>query len=185
MAISESLTLLKALKFSAGKHRNQRRKDHDLSPYINHPIDVAEMLLRVGNVQDVDILVAAILHDTIEDTDTKPEEIESLFGKSVLSLVNEVTDDTSLPKEVRKNLQVETAPKKSPGAKQIKIADKISNLRDIVYSPPANWSNERKIEYVDWSERVVAGLRGVNPALEDLYDKILTEAKQILHSNPR
>jgi guanosine-3',5'-bis(diphosphate) 3'-pyrophosphohydrolase len=184
MNTPESLTLLKALKFSADKHRNQRRKDRNLSPYINHPIDVAEMLLSVGNVQDVDVLVAAILHDTIEDTDTKPEEIEKLFGKNVLSLVKEVTDDKTLPKDMRKNLQVETAPKKSPGAKQIKIADKISNLRDILHSPPANWSNERKIEYVDWSERVVAGLRGVNPALEDLYDQILTEAKQILHRNP-
>ena len=185
MASEETLVLLKALKFSASKHRTQRRKDHDKSPYINHPIDVAEMLLRVGRVQDIDVVVAAILHDTIEDTDTEPDEIERLFGQKVLSLVNEVTDDKNLPKEVRKSLQVETAPKKSVGAKQIKIADKISNLRDIVHSPPANWSIERKIEYLDWSERVVAGLRGVNPALENLYDQILIEAKQSLHGNPK
>jgi guanosine-3',5'-bis(diphosphate) 3'-pyrophosphohydrolase len=181
MASEETLILLKALKFSAHKHKHQRRKDRDSSPYINHPIDVAEMLLRVGQVQDIEVVVAAILHDTIEDTDTKPDEIEDLFGQRVLSLVNEVTDDKSLPKEVRKNLQVENAPHKSTGAKQIKIADKISNLRDIVHSPPANWSNERRIEYLDWSEKVVAGLRGVNPALENLYDQILNEAKETLY----
>ncbi len=176
----DSLILLKALKFSAEKHRHQRRKDREASPYINHPIDVAELLLRVGQVEDPDIVTAAILHDTIEDTDTQPEEIEQLFGGRVLSMVEEVTDDRALPKEVRKERQVETAPHKSAGAKQIKIADKISNLRDIVHSPPAKWSNERRLDYVNWSERVVAGLRGVNPALEKLYDQTLSEAKQIL-----
>jgi guanosine-3',5'-bis(diphosphate) 3'-pyrophosphohydrolase len=134
----------------------------------------------VGKVEDRDVVTAAILHDTIEDTDTKPEEIEELFGGRVLSFVNEVTDDKTLPKEVRKERQVETAPHKSSGAKQIKIADKISNLRDIVHSPPAKWSDERRLDYVKWSERVVAGLRGVNPALDNLYDQILNEAKQTL-----
>ncbi len=185
MQSNDSLVLLKALKFSAEKHRHQRRKDREASPYINHPIEVAELLLRVGQVQDPDIVTAAILHDTIEDTDTKPEEIEQLFGGKVLSLVEEVTDDKSLPKEVRKERQIETAPHKSEGAKQIKIADKISNLRDIVYSPPAKWSDERKLDYVNWSERVVAGLRGVNPALEKLYDQTLCEAKEILQAEKK
>jgi GTP diphosphokinase / guanosine-3',5'-bis(diphosphate) 3'-diphosphatase len=185
MQNNNSLVLLKALKFSAEKHRHQRRKDREASPYINHPIEVAELLLRVGQVEDPDIVAAAILHDTIEDTDTKPEEIEALFGGKVLSLVEEVTDDKSLPKEVRKQLQVETAPYKSEGAKQIKMADKISNLRDIVHSPPAKWSDERKLDYVNWSERVVAGLRGVNHALDELCDQTLSEAKEILQPDKK
>lgn len=185
MLNDDSLVLLKALKFSAEKHRHQRRKDREASPYINHPIEVAELLLRVGQVEDADIVTAAILHDTIEDTDTKPEEIEQLFGGRVLSFVKEVTDDKTLPKEVRKARQVETAPHKSAGAKQIKIADKISNLRDIVHSPPAKWSDERRLDYVNWSERVVAGLRGVNPALEKLYDQALIEAKETLQPHKK
>ena len=178
----DALALLKALKFSADKHRNQRRKDREASPYINHPIDVAELLLRVGEVTDSDIVVAAVLHDTIEDTATLPEEVELHFGGNVLSMVMEVTDDKSLSKEERKQLQISTAPHKSSGAKQIKLADKISNLRDITHSPPANWSLRRRIEYVDWSERVVQGLRGANPELENLYDQVLSEARQKLKS---
>lgn len=185
MLNNDSLVLLKALKFSAEKHRHQRRKDREASPYINHPIEVAELLLRVGQVEDADIVTAAILHDTIEDTDTQPEEIEQLFGGRVLSFVKEVTDDKTLPKEIRKERQVETAPHKSEGAKQIKIADKISNLRDIVHSPPAKWSDERRLDYVNWSERVVAGLRGVNPALEKLYDQALSEAKKNLQPHKK
>ena len=179
MVSKDSQVILAALRFSAEKHRHQRRKDN-ASPYINHPIDVAEMLLRVGRVQDLDVIVAAILHDTIEETDTKPGEIERMFGPRVLSLVLEVTDDKSLPSKVRKQLQVDHAPHKSDGAKQIKLADKISNLYDIIHIPPANWSQQRKLEYIDWSERVVAGLRGANPELEHLYDETLAEARRIL-----
>lgn len=179
MVTDESAVILQALRFSANKHRNQRRKDNS-SPYINHPIDVAEMLMTVGGVRELDVIVAALLHDTIEDTDTLPQEIEELFGNSVLSLVLEVTDDKSLPKKTRKQLQVQNASHKSPGAKQIKIADKISNLRDIMTAPPANWSRERKLEYVDWSENVVAGLRGANPKLESLYDETLQAVRSQL-----
>lgn len=179
MVSADSEVILKALRFSAEKHRNQRRKDN-ASPYINHPIEVAEMLIRVGGVRDLDVIVAAILHDTIEDTDATPEEIETLFGKPVLSLVLEVTDDKTLPKKTRKQLQVDNAPHKSQGAKQIKIADKISNLRDILHSPPVNWSRERKMEYIDWSENVVAGLRGANPDLERFYDETLSDVRSKL-----
>lgn len=179
MVTDESAVILQALRFSANKHRNQRRKDNN-SPYINHPIDVAEVLMTVGGVRELDVIVAAILHDTIEDTDTLPQEIEDLFGNPVLSLVLEVTDDKSLPKKMRKQLQVDNAPHKSLGAKQIKIADKISNLRDIMNSPPANWTRERKLEYVDWSENVVAGLRGANPKLESLYDETLRSVRSQL-----
>ncbi|MEW6729961.1 MAG: HD domain-containing protein [Acidobacteriota bacterium] len=182
MDITESFIslVLQALKFAAHKHRQQRRKDKEASPYINHPIYVAELLWRVGQVRDVTILTAAILHDTIEDTDTNPIEIESLFGKEVLSLVQEVSDDKSLPKEIRKQLQVQKAPYKSIGAKHIKLADKICNVHDISHSPPSNWSLQRRKEYLDWTEKVVAGLRGSNQALEDYYDHTLAQAREML-----
>lgn len=176
--------LLRAVKFSALKHRDQRRKDTQASPYINHPISVAAMLMEVGSVHDVDILVAAILHDTIEDTKTSPDEIKKLFGKRVLSLVQEVTDDKSLPKTKRKQLQIENAPHKSHGAKLIKLADKISNVYDITHSPP-NWPLKRKAAYLSWSDKVVHGLRGSNKALEALYDKVLKEARKKLEAEER
>ena len=172
--------ILKAIRFSAQKHNDQRRKDARSSPYINHPIEVAETLWRVGEVRDEALLVAAILHDTIEDTDTTKEEIETEFGKEVLSLVLEVTDDKGLPKQTRKQLQVEHAPHKSERAKLLKIADKINNIRDIIQSPPENWSLERRQEYLLWSERVVAGLRWVSPELENQYDELLAEGKHSL-----
>ncbi len=171
---------LKALRFAAEKHNDQRRKDAKASPYINHPIQVAEILWRVGDVRDITLLVASLLHDTIEDTGTTPEEIKANFGEDVLALVLEVTDDKSLPKQVRKQLQVEHAPHKTRGAKLLKLADKISNVQDIITSPPRDWSWERRQEYLLWTERVVAGLRGVNEKLESQYDDLLTEGKAAL-----
>jgi len=172
--------LLKALRFAAEKHSNQRRKDAHGSPYINHPIQVAEILWRVGDVRDTTLLVASLLHDTIEDTGTTPDEIEADFGADVLALVLEVTDDKSLPKQVRKQLQVEHAPHKTPSAKLLKLADKISNVQDIISSPPKDWSRERRQEYLLWTEKVVAGLRGVNEKLDIQYDELLTQGKASL-----
>lgn len=172
--------ILKAIHFAAEKHRAQRRKDTQASPYINHPIQVTEILWRIGDVRDTNLLLASILHDTVEDTDATPDEIQGEFGEAVLALVLEVTDDRSLPKEVRKQRQVETAPHKSHSAKLLKIADKISNVQDIIHTPPIDWSLERRREYLLWSERVVAGLRGVNDKLESHYDELLAEGKQVL-----
>jgi len=172
--------LLKAARFSAEKHRDQRRKDSHASPYINHPLQVAETLASVGGVEDVSLLVAALLHDTVEDTGTRPEEIETEFGAEVLFLVMEVTDDKSLPKPERKRLQVEHAPHKSHRAKLLKLADKICNVNDILNTPPADWSLQRRREYLLWTEQVVEGLRGANPALERRYDELLAEGKQAL-----
>ena len=172
--------ILKAMRFAAEKHRDQRRKDSNSSPYINHPIQVAETLWTVGEVRDVTLLVASILHDTVEDTSTKPDEIRAEFGEDVLALVLEVSDDKSLPKHVRKQLQVETAPHKTPRAKLLKLADKICNVHDILASPPADWSLERRQEYLLWTERVVAGLRGEHPALEDRYNELLASGKRSL-----
>ena len=172
--------ILQAVHFSAEKHKDQRRKNAKASPYINHPIQVAEILWRVGDVRDITLLLASILHDTIEDTATTPDEIAAHFGKDVLDLVLEVTDDKNLPRKVRKQLQVEHAPHKTPNAKLLKLADKISNVQDIVTSPPRDWSSERKQEYLLWTESVVAGLRGVNENLERQYDEILMQGKQSL-----
>jgi guanosine-3',5'-bis(diphosphate) 3'-pyrophosphohydrolase len=172
--------LLAAIHFSAARHRDQRRKGADASPYINHPIEVAALLANVAGVQDHEILTAAVLHDTVEDTRTTPAEIEAAFGPVVRSLVEEVTDDKSLPKTERKRLQVEHAPLLSAAAKLIKIADKISNVQDVTENPPTGWPLERRREYLDWAERVVAGCRGVNQALESRFDETLRRAREAL-----
>lgn len=164
--------ILQALAFAARKHRDHRRKDPAHSPYINHLIEVADILWRVGGVRDTALLAAAILHDSIEDTPTTPHEIQACFGQEVLNLVLEVTDDKRLPKEERKRLQVEHAPSRSLAAKQLKLADKISNVRDIMRSPPLDWPVERCQDYLDWARRVVDGLRGANPALEAEFDRL-------------
>ncbi len=176
--------LLEALKFAADKHRDQRRKGAHQLPYINHPIEVCEQIVRVGKVDDLNILLAAILHDTVEDTNTTPEEIESKFGKRVCDIVAEVTDDKSLPKATRKEKQVEHAPHLSVEAKQVKLSDKISNIREIGNDPPADWSKERKLEYFAWGERVAnAGLRGVNQDLENLFDETVRVARAKIVAN--
>ena len=181
MDLSENTgQLFEAIRFAADKHRNQRRRDNAKSPYINHPIEVVQLLWKVGGVRDVNVLLAAILHDTVEDTDTRPEEISDRFGEEVRSLVLEVTDDKSLPKSERKRLQIETAPHKSYGAKLIKLADKSCNVRNLISMPPVDWSLERRREYLLWTEKVVAGLRGTNAALEEYYDHELASGKSLL-----
>jgi guanosine-3',5'-bis(diphosphate) 3'-pyrophosphohydrolase len=172
--------VLKALHFAAAKHRDQRRKDVEASPYINHPIEVAELLARVGQVTDPILLQSAVLHDTLEDTKTTPEELEAAFGPEVRRVVEEVTDDKRLPKQERKRLQVEHAPHLSPRARQIKLADKISNVLGVTLTPPADWPLERRLEYLDWTERVVNGCRGANAALEEFYDHVLEEGRRAL-----
>lgn len=173
-------TLLRAASFAARKHRDQRRKDEDASPYINHPLAVANVLASEAGVTDETLLVAALLHDTVEDTETTPDDIEALFGVAVRRLVEEVTDDKNLPKRTRKALQIEHAHNSSAAAKQLKIADKICNIRDTTNSPPTTWSIERKKEYVDWADRVVAGCRGVHPELDRLYDDASAAARKTL-----
>lgn len=164
------LRLTKALDFAARKHVDGRRKGKGEEPYINHLIEVARLLADSTEGHDLDLVLAGLLHDTIEDTGTPFEELVSEFGAVVADLVAEVTDDKSLEPDVRKRLQVETAPDKSDRAKRIKIADKTSNLRSINESPPRNWSRERKREYFEWAHEVVAGCRGVNAKLEGWFD---------------
>jgi guanosine-3',5'-bis(diphosphate) 3'-pyrophosphohydrolase len=164
--------VLKAASFAAEKHRDQRRKDAEASPYINHPIALANVLANEGGVTDPDVLCAALLHDTIEDTKTTTDELRGMFGDTVTGIVLEVTDDKSLPKAERKRLQIEHAAHASPQAKLVKLADKICNLRDLLASPPADWPLARKQEYFDWSAKVVAGVRDVHPGLASAFDQL-------------
>ncbi|MDQ6786538.1 MAG: HD domain-containing protein [Acidobacteriota bacterium] len=168
--------LTQAISFAAKKHTNQKRKGADNEPYINHPLEVLNLLTNVGKILDFNVLIAAVLHDTIEDTDTTAEEITELFGETVCGYVLEVTDDKSLPKATRKQLQIEHAPNLTNGAKYIKLADKISNISDVLENPPDDWSETRRSEYVIWGERVVAGLRGVNEYLEKYFDELTSQA---------
>jgi len=162
--------LLAAIAFAAHIHRDQRRKDAAASPYINHPIALANVLANEGGIDDERVLIAAILHDTIEDTETTEQELVREFGQEIASIVMEVTDDKSLPKAERKQQQIEHAATISRRAKLVKLADKICNLRDVASSPPATWSLQRRQEYFDWAKEVIYSLRGVHPALEHIFD---------------
>ncbi len=171
LSFTEARKVFQALAFAAHKHRDQRRKDADASPYINHPIALADILVNMGGITDHVVLCAAILHDTIEDTKTTHAELVRAFGRAIADVVQDVTDDKSLDKAVRKQLQIEHAAHASPRARLVKLADKTCNLRDLAATPPADWSAERRQAYVDWAKQVVAGLRGSNAALEDAFDQ--------------
>lgn len=162
--------VLRAAAFAAERHRNQRRKDAEASPYINHPIALANILAHEAGIVDPVVLAAALLHDTIEDTDTTAHELNAAFGSEIAGIVCEVTDDKSLPKVERKRLQIEHATTLSARAKLVKLVDKIANLRDISATPPMDWSLERRCEYFVWASQVVEGLRGTNARLEALFD---------------
>jgi len=177
--------VLGATRFAADKHKSQRVKGAEASPYINHLIEMGELLWRVGEVRDRDCIVAALLNDTLEDTDTTPEELEELFGRRVRLLVEEVTDDKSLPPERRKQLQVIRAAKLSSAAKQLRLADKTLNVAQVAFAPAGEWSLERRCEYLRWSELVVAGLRDCNDKLEANFDAVLHTAWERLKSEER
>ena len=162
--------VLSAATFAAERHRDQRRKGKHASPYINHPLALASLLAERGE-RDPTLLMAALLHDTVEDTATSFEDIERAFGREVADIVREVTDDKTLGKAERKRLQIEHATRLSRAAKLVKLADKICNLRDVVVSPPADWSQQRKRDYFDWAKAVVDRMRGVHPELEALFDR--------------
>jgi len=162
--------VLKAIAFAAQQHRDQRRKDADAPPYVNHPIAVANLLCNEAGITDVDVICSALLHDTIEDTDTTEEELETLFGPSIAQIVHQVSDDTRLPRLERKRLQVMHASQLCPQARLVKLADKICNLRDIALSPPVGWPLERRREYFEWAAKVVDQIRGTHPELESIFD---------------
>jgi (p)ppGpp synthase/HD superfamily hydrolase len=145
------VTLSRAYHFAAGRHVDQRRKGEAAEPYMNHLTEVAELVAQATRATDPEIIIAAVLHDTVEDTETTLDDLRGRFGERVAGLVAEVTDDKSLPKQARKDLQVEHAAHASRGAQIIKLADKTSNLRSLAASRPKGWSRERIDEYVDWA----------------------------------
>jgi guanosine-3',5'-bis(diphosphate) 3'-pyrophosphohydrolase len=167
--------LLKTLAFAARKHRHQRRKDARSLPYINHPIALANMLYSEGGVSDINVLCAAILHDTLEDTSATRPELAEHFGEKICHIVIEVTDDKHLSKRERKRLQIEHAAQLSREAKLVKLADKICNLRDVLASPPVGWSRSRKREYFDWAKQVVDQMRGTHTDLERIFDEVYAQ----------
>lgn len=167
--------VLAAAHFAAERHTPQRRKGSTREPYINHLLEVAELLASTAAELDTNLIVAALLHDTIEDAGVTRAEIAERFGEDVAALVAEVSDDKSLPREVRKARQVEDAAGKSLRAQALAAADKISNLRSILRSPPADWSFERKVEYVNWARRVVGRFASLNGPLADEFE--LTSAR--------
>jgi guanosine-3',5'-bis(diphosphate) 3'-pyrophosphohydrolase len=168
--MANTATLIDAIAFAAHRHRNQRRKDVEASPYINHPIALARVLAVEAGIKDEKTLLAAVLHDTLEDTETSFEELREHFGLTVAETVAEVSDDKSLTSARRKQLQIEHAPHLSKRAKFVKLADKICNLRDVAAHPPHDWPLARRREYFDWANSVIDGLRGTHPTLENLFD---------------
>lgn len=163
--------ILAAAHFAAEKHAQHKRKGENGEPYFNHLLEVAELIAASSPHLDVELVMAAFLHDTVEDTGVTSWELEQRFGKDVADLVAEVTDDKSLPKEIRKQLQVEHTPEKSARAQTLKLADKISNLRAIIASPPVGWSRERKQQYFEWARQVVSGIASPNEFLKSEFDK--------------
>lgn len=169
--------VVRAATFAAERHRYQKRRDRQ-TPYINHPLTVANILVSVAHVTDPEILAAALLHDTIEDTETTADELRTVFGERVVSLVLECTDDKTLPKEERKRLQVVHAPSRSRDAKLVKTADKISNMSDLIDFPPLDWTEERRANYIKWCNEVFQGLKGVNQALDELFENTRKRAQE-------
>ena len=178
MAKTPDLTkIIKACIFAANKHHGQIRKNLEGSPYITHPLLVAQIIWQIGGVADTNILVAAILHDTIEDTETTHAEIKETFGKEILDIVLEVTDNKNLPKDDRKRLQVVHASDKTYPARIIKWGDKLVNCRDILNSPPRDWPLERRQNYIQWAADVLFMMRGTNDAIESAFDEMLMMAE--------
>lgn len=168
-----------AILFAAESHSGQLRKDGS-TPYVNHPLEVMHLLAHAGNVIDEDVLVAAVLHDVVEDTTVTVLEIADRFGARVAKIVSELTDDKSLTKEERKQQQLINADQLSPEARLVRICDKICNVYDILYAPPRNWNIERRIDYLKWSKAVIEKIRGTNAALEKRFDELFLEGMKFL-----
>jgi (p)ppGpp synthase/HD superfamily hydrolase len=170
--------VMRAADFAARQHIAQRRKGERAEPYVNHLTEVADLLAEATGGEDPVLVMGGLLHDTLEDTDATYEDLEQRFGAEVAALVAEVTDDKSLPKDERKRLQIEKTPGKSRRARLLKIADKTSNLRSLVESPPRGWTEPRLRDYVVWAEAVVRSCRGLNAKLEAAFDAAHAAARQ-------
>jgi (p)ppGpp synthase/HD superfamily hydrolase len=175
---TDLVRLARAADYAARQHIAQRRKGDAAEPYVNHLTEVAAMLAEATDGTDPVLVMGGLLHDTLEDTDATYEDLAERFGPEVAALVREVSDDKSLPQEVRKRLQIEKTPSKSRRAKLLKIADKTSNLRGLVQSPPTGWTAERLRDYVEWAEQVVRSCRGLNAKLEAQFDAAYETARR-------
>jgi (p)ppGpp synthase/HD superfamily hydrolase len=176
----ELATVMRAADAVARWHVHQRRKGAAQEPYINHLLEVASLVTEATNGAEPNVTIAALLHDAIEDQNIGADTIASEFSQDIANIVLEVTDDKSLPKANRKRKQVESAPTKSREAKLIKLADKTSNLRAVANSPAPDWSVERRLEYVAWAKKVIAGVRGTSPWLEQQFDDAAEQAVQAI-----
>jgi hypothetical protein len=174
----EIKSLTTALAFAADAHRNQRRKGAAQEPYINHLIEVMDLVARSGHGHDIDVLVAAVLHDCVEDTATSYDDLAARFGERVATIVRENSDDMTLPKSERRRARIAAMPHKSPAARAVKIADVISNLRAIAISPPAGWTAERKLGYLEACRQLIDAGRGADPALEAAFDTTAADVEQ-------
>ena len=177
---SGNKNIIAALQFASGKHSGQYRKGRERTPYINHPIEVAFTLSKAGYEEDDILIIGAILHDTLEDTQTSSRELLEIFGQQVYELVLEVSDDMSLDPDYRKALNVKTINSKSRRAKLLKLADKICNIKDLIDRPPSGWSVERKLDYIKWSRKLVNAIRGTHRVLESEFDREADRAESYL-----
>jgi (p)ppGpp synthase/HD superfamily hydrolase len=179
--MNELIAIMRAADAAARWHVDQRRKGSAQEPYVNHLLEVATLVAQATGGTDTDAIIAALLHDTIEDQNVTAETIAGEFGQHVADIVMEVTDDKSLPKAERKRQQVESASKRSREAKLIKLADKTSNVRAVTTSPAVDWQMKRRLEYIEWAKEVVAGLRGTSPWLEQQFDEAGDQAMRSLN----
>lgn len=172
--------VIQAAHFAADKHRDQRRKGVRNTPYINHPLEVAERLNRIGGIEDAAVLAAAVLHDTIEDTETTHAELAGLFGREIADIVAELSDEAGLSWQERKRLEIEHAKHISDRAKVIKLSDKTCNVSDTVSNPPGEWTLSRRRDYLEFAELVAQGCQGVNLALDREFERVLAAARSKL-----
>lgn len=168
--------VMRALAFATLRHTDQRRKGRRAQPYVNHLVEVALLVSEATQGADPALVAAALLHDVVEDQGVTPDEIEATFGVDIAGLVMEVTDDKALEPSERKRLQIAHAPHLSARGKLLKLADKTCNLRSLAEDPPEDWPQSRARAYVEWSQAVAAGLRGINAALEAAFDQAAEEA---------
>ncbi len=171
MSLPDTLSpFFNALAFAAEQHQYQGRGGYKRLPYINHIIKVTQTLIDIGKEKDRPTIIAAILHDVVEDSAITIRDVAGQFGEEVAFIVAELTDDMRLPYDQRKQLQVDKASQLSLAARKIRITDKASNIRDI-FSYPLTWTTEKKRTYVENSIQIVDQIRGTNKALEGYFDE--------------
>jgi hypothetical protein len=183
--IAELPRLTKALLFAADAHRNQRRKGAAQEPYLNHLIEVVDLVVQATDNADMDLVISALLHDVVEDTPTTYEDVATNFGERVAEIVRENSDNMSLPKAERRRARIASMALKSREARIVKMADIISNLRAIAVSPPAGWSTERKLGYLEGCRQVVDAARGTESSIERIFDETAADVERAIRDDAR